>query len=311
MRSGNVKCKRMQQRKTSLFTHFGDTEPKTVNVYDFITSLQYRSKIEKIRKSKNDPDTITRLKQSLPFITPACVCEDGHKKIVSQNGLISIDCDNGRGNNKNTHIQGQEQWVRFIMSLQDFSNVFYAGLSASGNGCYVILPLKYPDRFIESFLGIQYAFKKELNVDIEQGCHNINRLRFASYNILGETSFANTEATDWRYLIEQVPVKEGGKYVSGIASIAVFRSLARHVETRSKNPQSFTSGSRHAFTIALAGACAWANIPVEQTVEWISDEYWSKEPDYLSRIDSEVKGIGDAYIHAEGIGRAKHFCKTL
>ena len=285
----------MIDRKTSMFTGFGDTEPRIVRVYDFITTTKFQSKIEEIRKPGIDADAITKLKQSLPFITPACICADGHKKIVSMNGFISIDCDNGRKNSKNTHIQGQSQWIDFIMSLRSFSNVFYAGLSASGNGCYVIIPLLYPEKFIESFLGIQYAFKREFDVDIEQGCHNINRLRFASYNILDETSFVNPNASEWRYLIGQEPVKAGSACQSGIASIALFRSLARRVETRSNNPQSFATGSRHAFTIALAGACAWAGIPVEQAIEWISDEYWSKEPDYLFRIDSEIKGIRDAY----------------
>jgi hypothetical protein len=179
------------------------------------------------------------------------------------------------------------------------------GLSASGKGGFAIIPLMYPNQFLESFLSIQYAFKKDLGIEIEKGCHNVSRLRFASYNIMDQTSFINHEATEWRYLIQPESVKIGGGAVkiTGIPGIALFKSLARHVETRDNNSQSFANGSRHAFTIALAGACARFGIPAEQCVEWISDEYWSKEPDYLSRIDSEIRSIGDAYIYAEKIGK--------
>jgi hypothetical protein len=281
---------------TSFFTGFNDKNPKMISIYDFVTSTDYKDVIERIRETGN-----MDLKSTLPFITPGCICEGGHKKVISKSGCISIDFDNGSKGTKNIHIT---DWVPFIMSLKDFNNIYFAGLSASGRGGYAIIRLEYPEMFMESFLGIQYSFKHQLGVEIEKGCHNVNRLRFASFNT-PETSFINTEAVGWRYLVEQARVKIGKPFESGTVNIALFRSMARHIEIRANNPQSFASGSRHAFTIALAGACAWAGIPVEQCVEWISDEYWSKEPDYLSRIDSELRGIGDAYIHAERTGRAK------
>ncbi|HEY4873957.1 MAG TPA: hypothetical protein VIH86_00155, partial [Puia sp.] len=202
-------------------------------------------------------------------------------------------------------IRGQRRWSEFILSLKKFNNIFYAGLSASGRGGYAIIPLMYPQKFMESFLSIQYAFKNELGIEIEKACSNVNRLRFASYNN-DETSFVNPDAKPWRYLIEQAPVKIGDAVkLNGAPTIGLFKSLARHVESRSNNPQSFAHGSRHAFCVALAGSCAWAGIPVDNCIEWIAETYWQNEPDFKGRIDDEIRSIREAYRFAKAIGRAK------
>ena len=60
--------------------------------------------------------------------------------------------------------------------------ICYAGKSIGGNGYFLILGIKYPDKHKLHFDYIEQWFKQTSDIIIDKNCSDKTRLRYYSYN---------------------------------------------------------------------------------------------------------------------------------
>lgn len=163
--------------EVSLYVNY--TEPysdDTISLLDWLTADGYKNEIMEIRKCKS-VDKVKSLKKHLPAITPSGVFYPKRTSdtLKVHSGFICVDIDS----KQNPNIQ---DWNAAKKSLQKCKNIAYTGLSASGKGIFVLIPIAYPDRHIEHFYAIEYYFLEEHSIHIDTACKNKDRLRGISYD---------------------------------------------------------------------------------------------------------------------------------
>ena len=161
--------------KVSLFSGFNDPIPSDkISLDAFITTSTYKPQVEEIRNCKNKEQR-RKLKSQLPAITPSGLflkrCNDG---LLKHSGFICIDID-GKDN------PDISDWDALKKSIADFEGLYYAGLSAGGNGLFLLFKLEYPEKHLEHF----YALAQDLQdrgLVVDAACKDVSRLRCASYD---------------------------------------------------------------------------------------------------------------------------------
>lgn len=163
----------MQKSKISFFSYYG-SEPRDTNLWWCLSTDRYRGKVEAIR-TMSDADTRTKKKKQLPGFTPSgCFSERKAKGLIKHSGYICLDVDA----KDNLHIT---DWQRFIHDVGNkYPFIAYAGLSVSGKGCFLIVPIKHTERHTQHF----DALVAELNPDVmvDKSGRDVSRYRFMSYN---------------------------------------------------------------------------------------------------------------------------------
>jgi predicted NAD-dependent protein-ADP-ribosyltransferase YbiA (DUF1768 family) len=148
--------------------------PVVISLKTWLTSTKYRQAVEQIR-AESDKSRRDLLKARLPAVTISGIfTRRDSKSLVKHSGLIAIDIDQ----KENIHIGNYSQLKEQICKI---SNVAYCGLSASGTGYFVIIPIAYPDKHLQHFMALERAFKK-LGIVIDHKCKNVDRLRGYSFD---------------------------------------------------------------------------------------------------------------------------------
>lgn len=148
--------------------------PTTVNLFEWLTSDKYFEKQQKVR-SIITPEDRQRAKQAMPCISPSGIfTKRGKKYLQNHTGLISIDIDS----KDNTHISNFDNLKKEVCKI---SNVAYCGLSVSGKGYWLLIPITYSEKHEDHFRFIEQYFKSN-GVVIDHACKDISRLRFYSYD---------------------------------------------------------------------------------------------------------------------------------
>lgn len=172
-----------------------------IDIISFFTSNRYKDLISKLRAT-TDPDTRRVLKEKqLPAITTAGVFHPkrGNQYIRSYSGMLCIDIDG----KENPAIEDWSATAHRIGSLSPC--VLYAGLSAGGNGCFVVYRIATPHRYAEHLATIT-AELMGAGLMADTACKDLARLRFASYD---PAPYLNTEAIPHvaPVMVEQSPNK--------------------------------------------------------------------------------------------------------
>ena len=156
-----------------------DTTPKNVDLITFLTSDKYKDAIMKVRGGYAQKVDV------LPVCTPSALCGKTFTDadVVEHTGLLCIDID-GK-DNKYSAV-----YMRSI--IKEYSSVFFAGISASGNGVAVLIRIP-KDKHMEAFEMLKVWFKEELDIVIDPQCGNVARKRFYSYD---EDYHLNEDATE-------------------------------------------------------------------------------------------------------------------
>ena len=145
-------------------------------LYDFLTNVDYKS-IDELR-SCNDEERRRQIKLSLPQATISGVFAPSRSadNLVEHSGLICVDIDS----KDNQHISNFDTLITDM--FRNFEEVAFAAHSVSGNGYFLIIPLKYPERHKEQFKKLLQMFAKyEINID--RACSDVCRLRCQSYDL--------------------------------------------------------------------------------------------------------------------------------
>jgi len=161
--------------KVSLFKNAKANIPlRTVTLYDWLVSEENKRLISRLRLCK-DIETKKKLKENLPCITPSGVFTTrAAKNLVNHSGIICIDIDK-KGN------EDLENFSEMKDLIQVLDCVAYCSLSASGEGYFVLIPIKEPDKHKEHFERLKLDFAA-CGIVIDKGCSDVSRLRFASYD---------------------------------------------------------------------------------------------------------------------------------
>jgi len=159
----------------SVFKSATSTEPATVALATFLTSVRHVEKILALR-AESEKKKRDELKKSLPaatisgtFIRRAA----GH--IKSYNGLVCLDFDAG----DNPSLTPEQ--MKHI--LKAFPEVAYAAVSVGGAGVFAIIPTNNQDptrhAAVVDLLG---AATKAHGLIYDRACKDVSRLRFVSYD---------------------------------------------------------------------------------------------------------------------------------
>jgi hypothetical protein len=161
--------------EVSCFRSYAGTKPKPVNLLTWLTSDKYADAIRELR-TLDDKTARDKIKKKLPAITVSGTFQPSRKEehLVKHSGLICIDID----------LKGNEHITNFTAlkeQLFHIKNVAYAGLSASGKGFFLIIPITYPKWHKEHFTAIHRDFSS-LGLAIDTAPKNVASLRGYSWD---------------------------------------------------------------------------------------------------------------------------------
>ena len=179
-------------RKISVYKNVADTIGSVTNIRTFLTSDKYKNKVDAIRKAKTK-EKRNELKKNIPAATLSGVFDSPRSdlKLKEHSGLICIDIDS----KDNLHIKNFDTLKSELCNLKE---VLYCGLSVSGNGYFILMPIAYPSKHREHFKAIREDFIK-YGINIDESCINISRLRLFSYD---STPYINENAVTYKRLIQ-------------------------------------------------------------------------------------------------------------
>ena len=155
--------------------YFSNKHNGIVILREWLTTDAYKSEIIELRnadKAKRD-----EIKAILPAITVSGVFEPTRhtNNLMLHSGLICIDIDQ----QDNPHI---DNITGFKEDFADLEEVAFCGLSASGKGLYVIMPIEIPELHREYFISVETIYKKTFDITIDKACKDVSRLRGISYD---------------------------------------------------------------------------------------------------------------------------------
>jgi hypothetical protein len=140
----------------------------------WLQSFRLQTMVEGIRQ-QTDKQTRDALKATLPAITPGGTFshrnEDG---LIQHSNFICLDIDLKGNERIRNYAELKYQIVKIIQ-------VAYCGLSVSGHGYFVLIPIAYPDKHLQHFYALQMAFKN-FGIKIDDKCKDISRLRGFSFD---------------------------------------------------------------------------------------------------------------------------------
>lgn len=178
--------------EVSRYNNCKDNTGTVVNLLRWLQDDSLKAKVAAIR-AISDKDERDKLKKStLPGIT-VCGTFSIRKKecLLKHSGLICIDIDL----KDNKHLGNYDQ-IKRVVSTAPF--VAYCGISVSGTGYFVIIPVLSPKKHDQHFEAIRRLFERlKINIDITG--KDINRLRFYSWD---DAPYINHSAVPFSYTRE-------------------------------------------------------------------------------------------------------------
>lgn len=183
---------KMKDTKVSFFSWFG-SDPYDSNLFWCLTTDLYKKKVEAIR-SLTDIEVMTKKKKQLPGFTPSGVFFERKARGLDQHsGYICLDIDS----KDNPDIK---DWQKFLFDVGSRYNfISYAGLSVSGKGAFLIIPIKHPDRHTQHFDALVNELSPDIKVD--KSGRDVSRYRYVSYN---KAPYINYEAATYTKFIEPI-----------------------------------------------------------------------------------------------------------
>jgi hypothetical protein len=194
--------------------------PATVNLLTFLRSEKHRQAVETVRA---EPDKTRRddlKKRLLPGITPSgTFSERDENHLVNHSGLIALDIDFKENPYKPETIKQQ---------VAKLANVAYCGLSASGRGLWVLVPIADPDRHKDHYQAITQDFAR-FGIRLDPAPANPASFRFYSYD---PAAFFNFDAVPYWKLPTPEPVHHAPTWTSTTDSDTARRAAQFLIETR-------------------------------------------------------------------------------
>jgi hypothetical protein len=224
-------------KEISVFESYRNPVPGAiVPIETFVNDVlgeTFKNEVEEIR-AENDKTKRDRMKSYLPAVTiSGTFTRRGNANLIKHSGYICIDID--------TKPDGIT-WAELRDITGKWDTVYFAALSVSGNGLFLIIPIVNPAKHHQHFDAIKIEFE-QMGITIDTACRDIARLRGVSYDPAG---VFNPDAR--RYdLIYEPPEPRQIKRCGRIES----DKLNAWVERKGLT---FIPGQRHEFIKQKAGA---------------------------------------------------------
>ena len=158
-----------------MFSGYTDSKPiGEISLSDFLLRPLYKEKVEEIRREK-DKARRRELKAKLPAVTPSGIfSKRSNAGLIRHSGFICIDIDGDQNPDIN-------DWEALKSNISDFQGLWCAGLSVSGNGVFLIIKIKYPEKHLRHFHAIDGDLQTR-GIAVDAACKDVARLRGASYD---------------------------------------------------------------------------------------------------------------------------------
>lgn len=173
-----IKVKELLKRRISLYKRVNETVSMTITLDDWLHKITPAAEqaVKDIRMvNESDPKAAKAMKTAnLPCCTISGVFEGERKagSVTEVNPIICVDID------VIPHGMSLDRLKEKVFALP---YVFYASLSARGEGIYALVYYNLDRGFLDVFKSLQYDFKM-MGIEIDRACKDISRLRFASWD---------------------------------------------------------------------------------------------------------------------------------
>jgi hypothetical protein len=162
--------------------------------------------------------------------------------LIHHSGFIGIDIDDD-------HNPGMTDFEKVRDQLAEISNVYFSGLSASGKGVFLIIPIYSPKQHTAHFEALKTDFQKQFGITIDNSCKDVSRLRYVSYD---PGAKINPDAVVYRRIVEQKKPTPTKKIDLPASDNDILRMLERWMEKRGEY---YMDGYKHKYLVKLAAAC--------------------------------------------------------
>ena len=181
---------KFQDIQISVYRGVRDTKGHISTLFEFLNNVEYDA-IQELR-SCTDQNRRKQIKLSLLQATISGIFSPTRAagNLVRHSGLICVDIDG----KDNPHIANFNTLIEDTLS--QLEEVAYASRSVSGNGYFVIIPLKYPEAHKAHFEKLVRDFAA-LDIVIDRACGDVSRLRCQSYDL---HQYINLEAKPYEGL---------------------------------------------------------------------------------------------------------------
>lgn len=187
----------------SIYKNAKDAVGRKGNLFDFFTNDSFKNLSDKVRCETNK-DKRNELKKQLPACTASGLFEKRSKdKLIKHSGYICIDID-GQDN-------PSIDFKTFYKQLGNFEEVAFAGLSVSGKGAFVLIPISNTSKHGEHFKALEEDFLR-YGIVIDPLCKDVSRLRFYSYNA---DPYINKDAVIYTRLFKAKPKRKNNYTYEG------------------------------------------------------------------------------------------------
>jgi len=179
----------------SWFNSYMDPKPAgQISLLQWLTSEQYQPTAEAIRMIKDKAERDAK-KALLPAITPSgTFSHRSDQSMLEHSGFICLDIDR----KDNPHLAN---FFELKSELCKIKQVAYCGLSVSGEGYYVLIPIAFPEKHQMHFQALLQLFT-QFNIRLDQKCGNLSRLRGYSWD---PKAYFNHHATPFTGIIITPP----------------------------------------------------------------------------------------------------------
>lgn len=215
---------KFQDIQISVYRGVRDTKGHISTLFEFLNNVEYDA-IQELR-SCTDQNRRKQIKLSLPQATISGIFSPTRAagNLVRHSGLICVDIDG----KDNPHIANFNTLIEDTLS--QLEEVAYASHSVSGNGYFVIIPLKYLEAHKAHFEKLVRDFAA-LDIVIDRACGDVSRLRCQSFDL---HQYINLSAKPYEGLYhEPKPVRPTYTYnFSGIDAEDKVMQLCREIANR-------------------------------------------------------------------------------
>lgn len=183
--------------EVSIYNGVRDVYGTTCKLRAFLFDKKHLSEIERLRSLPTKEER-NEIKEKLPQACISGVFAPMRKaeNLITHSGLVCVDID--RKDNEEI-----ENWGELKHELSKLPQIAYISLSVSGNGYFVIIPLRYPDYHKQQFEQLKRDFEK-MGIIIDRACGDVSRMRCLSYDA---EPYVNVEAIPYEgYYVEPLPI---------------------------------------------------------------------------------------------------------
>ena len=168
-----------------------DKEPQPLRT--ILTSDKYKEQVEAVRAVKYHSSEQKELKKKLPIFTMGVFAKERRSNKINEVApLIALDFD-GKDNEPNLAFRALKQVV------EGDPYTLYCGLSCSGKGWRVILPIRSTEARIEHYMAAVRYFHKRYGMVADEACKDVAHAFFVSYDV---KPYINEDVKPFPYVLQ-------------------------------------------------------------------------------------------------------------